>query len=614
MKINFGNYTYFDGKADGENIEHGSTKYPFTFIQSHMFDKEKFNTLVANRQYNDAADYASQFHFSDPATQRAHENDIINLRRNGRVLGAIYGQIQNPEDLAKIVFADKVFTDGGLESSTFGSSDGDGDIYKSSLRSYYDQLEQYKARIGSKINYSVFGNEIEQEASTLEVTFQPKKQTFLGVDWLAKDNDNNIDNFYAISGLSKKQLADAGVQIINKDDKTTLKFNKSNPFANKILYYTDTKAGRNRFGDTPILAPGGNRSAIVRGYDKNGNELGVGEGLDAFKQLIDDARNTKENYFKEKNLEFKDYSSTVGPLISDELSSLKAMLNSGQINETQYNQQAKAIAPHIFSAINTLGSGNYEMYTNKFNDSDTDETLIPADNEQRGELENIISKYSPKDIDVSAMVSNGKIGALITLEASGYKGAFGTEDGAKRIQIFVPGLLQDEAQEKINRNTSTRAIQELNSMIDWGYDYKLRDGAIISVDDFGHFKKGDEVIDKATAIQELNKDMIMEEGIANLKYQYLNSDNQIVDNAAYEQMARLFSMNAAQDVYGDIQLNINPQTLGVTLTDKFGNVYNPDDIFNRNIDKNKTQYEVYERLNDIYAMYNELMNALDYYN
>ena len=72
MKINFGNYTYFDGKADGENIEHGSTKYPFTFIQSHMFDKEKFNTLVANRQYNDAADYASQFHFSDPATQRAH--------------------------------------------------------------------------------------------------------------------------------------------------------------------------------------------------------------------------------------------------------------------------------------------------------------------------------------------------------------------------------------------------------------------------------------------------------------------------------------------------------------------------------------------------------------
>lgn len=610
MKINFGSYTYFDGNPS--NVIFQGTKGVGETGQ-FAFNKEKFNSFIANRQYNDAADYASQFHFSDPATQRAHENDIINLRRNGRVLGAIYGRVQNPEDLAKIVFADKVFTDGGLESSTFGSSDGDGDIYKSSLRSYYDQLEQYKARIGSKINYGVFGHEIEQEASTLEVTFQPQKQTFLGVDWLAKDNDNNIDNFYAISGLSKKQLDEAGVQIINKDDKTTLKFDKSNPLANKILYYTDTKAGRNRVGDIPVSELGGNRPAIVRGYDKNGNELGFGEGLDAFKQLIDDARNTKENYFREKNLEFKDYSSTVGPLISDELSSLRSMLNRGDINETQYNQQAKALAPHIFSAINTLGSANYEMYTNKFNDSATDETLIPANNEQRGELANLISSYAPKDIDVSAMVSNGKIGVLITLEGTGNESKAQENDG-RRIEIFVPGLLQDEAQEKINRNTSTRAIQELNSMIDWGYDYKLRDGAIISVDDLGHFKKGDEFIDKTKAIQELNKDMIMEEGIANLKYQYLNSDNQIIDNAAYEQMARLFSMNAAQDVYGDIQLNINPQTLGVTLTDKFGNVYNPDDIFNRNIDKNKTQYEVYERLDDIYAMYNELMNALDYYN
>lgn len=612
MKINFGSYTYFDGKADGENIEHGSTKYPFTFIQSHMFDKEKFNTLVANRQYNDAADYASQFHFSDPATQRAHENDIINLRRNGRVLGAIYGQIQNPEDLAKIVFADKVFTDGGLESSTFGSSNGDGDIYKSSLRSYYDKLEQYKARIGSKINYSVFGHEIEQEASTLEVTFQPKKQTFLGVDWLAKDNDNNIDNFYAISGLSKKQLADAGVQIINKDDKTTLKFNKSNPLANKILYYTDTKAGRNRFGDTPVLAPGGNRSAIVRGYDKNGNELGFGEGLDAFKQLIDDARNTKEKYFKEKNLEFKDYSSTIGPLISDELSSLRSMLNRGDINETQYNQQAKALAPHIFSAINTLGSANYEMYTNNFNDSATDETLIPANNEQRAELANLISSYAPKDIDVSAMVSNGKIGALITLEGTGNETASDKNDG-RRIQIFVPGLLQEEAQAKINRNTSTRAIQELNSMIDWGYSYKLRDGSEIGVNDRGQFTKNKEVINKQFAIQEINKDMIMEDALSNLKFQYMNADGNITDNLKYEEMARLLSMNAAADIYGDVKLNVNPQTTDVTLSDKFGNIYTPDDIFNRNIDRDKTQYEIYYRLNEIYSMYNELMDELNFY-
>lgn len=593
MKIDFGNYTYFDGK-NGIYIPKGNTDYPFTFIQSHMFDENKFNQLVANRQYSDAADYASQFHFSDPETQKAHESDIINLRRSGRVLGAVYGRVQDPTDLAKITFADNVFVDGGLERS------GNNEINTA--------FEDIKSKIGSTVDSD--GN-VTNEASTLEITFEPKTNKLLGIDWLMPDNRNNIEKFYETSGLNVNTLRDNGVQVINKDGNTILRFDKSNPLANKILYNTPiVLKGMSSDSDRAVLA---NKPTKIVGYNKKGEVTGETDDLREFRSFIQDARNTKEKYFEDFDLTYKDYSSTVGPMISDELSSLKAMLNSGQINETQYNQQAKAIAPHIFSAINTLGSGNYEMYTNKFNDSDTDETLIPADNKQRGELENIISKYSPKDIDVSAMVSNGKIGALITLEASGYKGAFGTEDGAKRIQIFVPGLLQDEAQEKINRNTSTRAIQELNSMIDWGYSYKLRDGSEIGVNDKGQFTKNKEVINKQSAIQEINKDMIMEDALSNLKFQYMNADGNITDNLKYEEMARLLSMNAAADIYGDVKLNVNPQTTDVTLSDKFGNIYTPDDIFNRNIDRDKTQYEIYYRLNEIYSMYNELMDELNFY-
>ena len=613
MKINFGNYTWFDGSPNGGIIQKGNTNYSSKFMQEHEFNEEKFNTMIANRQYNDAADYAAQFHFNDPKTQRAHENDIINLRRNGRVLGAIYSQIQNPEDLAKVVFADNVFTDGGLENSTFGNSDGDGDVYRSSLKAYYDELQNYKAKIGSKVNHSFSGDSIEKEANTLEITFQPKKQTFLGIDWLAKDNDNNIDNFYTISGLSEKELNDANVQIINKDGKTTLKFNKSNPLANKILYYTDTEFDRNKVGDLPALEIGGNKAAIVRGYDKEGNQLGSISGLKEFKDLINNAKETKERYFKEKNLEYRNYSSITGPMISDELSDLKAALNRGDIDETEYNKQAKAIAPHIFSAINSLSSSSYEMYTNHYNDEDTDETLVPANNEQRAKLATLITNYSPNEIDVSAMVSNGKIGTLITLMGRGSETKSNANDG-KDIQIFIPGLLQEEAQAKINRDSSARAIQELNSMIDWGYDYNLRNGSSIKVDDAGKFRKNDNYITKEEAIQEINRDMIMEDAVSNLKYQYLNSDNQIISNSAYEEMARFVSMSAAQDVYGDIRLNINPQTYVVTLEDKFGNIYNPDDIFNHNIDSKSTQFEVYKRFNDIYSMYNELMDGLTYYN
>lgn len=590
MKINFGNYIYFDGNADG--IIYQGTPGA-TATGKWAFDENKFNRLISNRQYNDAADYASQFHFSDPETQKAHESDIINLRRSGRVLGAIYGRVKDPTDLAKITFADNVFVDGGLERS------GNNEINTA--------FEDIKSKIGSTVDSD--GN-VTNEASTLEITFEPKTNKLLGIDWLMPDNRNNIEKFYETSGLNVNTLRDNGVQVINKDGSTILRFDKSNPLANKILYNTPiVLKGMSSDLDRAVLAT---KPTKIVGYNKKGEVTGETDDLREFRSFIQDARNTKEKYFEDFDLTYKDYSSTVGPMISDELSSLKAMLNSGQINETQYNQQAKAIAPHIFSAINTLGSGNYEMYTNNFNEEPTDETLVPVENKDRSKLTDLISNYAPKDIDVSAMVSNGKIGALITLEGTGNETASDKNDG-RRIQIFVPGLLQEEAQAKINRNTSTRAIQELNSMIDWGYSYKLRDGSEIGVNDRGQFTKNKEVINKQSAIQEINKDMIMEDALSNLKFQYMNTDGNITDNLKYEEMARLLSMNAAADIYGDVKLNVNPQTTNVTLSDKFGNIYTPDDIFNRNIDRDKTQYEIYYRLNEIYSMYNELMDELNFY-
>ena len=590
MKVNFGNYTYFDGKADG--IIYQGTPGA-TATGKWAFDENKFNQLISNRQYNDAADYAAQFHFNDPETQKAHENDIINLRRNGRVLGAIYGRVQDPTDLAKITFADNVFVDGGLERS------GNNDLNTA--------FENIKSKIGSTVDEN--GN-VVNEASTLEIIFEPKKNKLLGIDWLMPDNDNNIENFYKNSGLNVNTLRDNGVQVINKDGRTILRFDKSNPLANKILYKTPVVLNT-AFGDLDrhILA---NKPTKIIGYNKKGEVTGETDDLREFDSFIKDAITTKEKYFEDFDLTYKDYSSSIGPMISDELSSLKAMLNSGQIDDTQYNRQAKAIAPHIFSAINTLGSSNYEMYTNYLNEEPTDETLVPVENKDRANLANLISSYAPKDIDVSAMVSNGKIGTLITLEGTGNETESDKNDG-RRIQIFVPGLLQEEAQAKINRNTSTRAVQELNSMIDWGYSYKLRNGSEIGVNNKGQFTKDKEVIDKQSAIQEINKDMIMEESLANLKFQYMNSDGNITDNLKYEEMAKLLAMNTVSDVYGDIKLNINYNNSKVALSDKFGNIYNPDDIFNRKINENETQYEVYDRLNEIYAIYNELMNELNFY-
>ena len=609
MKVNFGNYIFFDNVADNKTISATNN----SSAKQYAFDETKFNNFIANRQYNDAADYAAQFHFSDPKIQKEHENDIINLRREGRVLGAIYGKINNEADLKKVEFYDKVFVDGGLEQlNTFNKNAQD-------YNKYAAEFIDYKKRLGSTIE----NGEIKDEATRLSITFQPEKQYgIFGIDFLAKDNKNNIDNFYTQSGLNEQQLKAAGVKIIHKDNKTTLDFDKSNKLANQIIF--NLPKDSRRMGDTPLRTSGKNVSIV--GYTSKGesiidkrNEsisnlftLDYNRNFENIQNLINSAKTAKESYFKKNDLDTKQYSSTVGPMISDELSSLREALNNGQITDTQYNNQARAMAPHVFSAIYTLGSSNYEMYTNNFNDEDTDETLVAAENENRAELTKLINNYDPKDIDVSAMISNGKIGTLITLKGTGNETQSYKNDG-RRIQIFVPGLLQEEAQAKINRNTSTRAAQEINSMIDWGYSYKLRNGSEISTDGVGNFMKGKEIINKQTAIQEINKDMIVQDALHNLKFQYMNTKGDIINNTKYEQMAKLLAMNAISDVYGDIKLNVDNNTKTVTLSDKFGNVYNQDDIFDRNIKEDETQYEVYDRLNDIYAIYNELMNELAFY-
>lgn len=609
MKVNFGNYIFFDNVADNKTISATNN----SSVKQYAFDETKFNKLIANRQYNDAADYAAQFHFSDPKVQKEHENDIINLRREGRVLGAIYGKIHNDIDLKKVEFYDKVFVDGGLEQLNTSNKNA------SDYNEYAEQFIDYKRRLGSTIE----NGEIKDEATRLSITFEPEKQYgIFGIDLLVKDNKNNIDNFYAQSGLNEQQLKAAGVKISHKDNKTTLDFDKSNKLANQIIF--NLPKDSRRMGDTPFRTSGKNVSIV--GYTSKGesiinkrNEsianlftLDYNRNFENIQNLINSAKTTKESYFKKNDLDTKQYSSIVGPMISDELSSLREALNNGQITDTQYNNQARAIASHVFSAIYTLGSSNYEMYTNNFNDKETDETLVAADNENRAELARLINNYDPKDIDVSSMISNGKIGVLVTLKGTGNETQSDKNDG-RDIQIFIPGLLQEEAQAKINRNTSTRAAQEINSMIDWGYSYKLRNGSEISTDGVGNFMKGKEIIDKQTAIQEINKDMIVQDALHNLKFQYMNTKGDIINNTKYEQMAKLLAMNAVSDVYGDIKLNVDNNTKTVTLSDKFGNVYNQDDIFDRNIKEDETQYEVYDRLNDIYAIYNELMNELAFY-
>lgn len=590
MKISFGNYSYYN-PTDNSPIPTGDA------VNRYKFDNNRFNRLIANRQYQDAADYASQFHFDDPTIQREHENDILNLRREGRKIGAIYGRINDQNKLNQVEFIDNVFVDGGLEQI--------------SSNPYAQQFIELKKHLGSTHKRGIVGytNDIEQEATAISFTFAPQKQTFLEVDWLAKDNTlRSVEAFYANSGLNETQLKSAGVEIIHKDGYTTIKFDKSNRFANQIIYNAlPSYIGGDIGGKSDY-------NITLLGYTANGTVIkdmskGRTQSWSDMRSLISDAENTKLSVFQTLDMATKDYSSTIGPSLDDNIEVLNQMLASGQITQQEYNQQRKTVGSILDQAIRSLGSGNYEMFSNAYNNESTDETLVPLTNKQRSEIIQSISAANPKSLHFNAMVSNGQIGTLVTIDADEVADTNITDNDdrnkvkRRRRQIFIPGFMSEVAQEKINRNTSSRAIQEINSMQDYGYAFKTSDGQEIYSSMDGKFYIDGQEISKDAATKAINKTMIIEDATANLKYQFTNKTGDMYDTEGYKQIARMIAVKAANELNPNVSFGDN-----VTVEDIFnkkGSGPTVSDEYASNM-----QYELYNKHQDVFDIYDKIMAAI----
>lgn len=580
IKAKFGDVTYYDPENDNPAF-------------AEPFDAAHFDELIANRQYLQAADYAAKYHFDNPEKDRNYQNEIINLRRKGRQLEAIYSKVGNDEDLKAITFVDNVFIDGGTNNKDTGF--------------YGEQFKQWKQQIGSP----------DGNATNLSITFFPKKQTLLGIDFLMPDNKNTIENFYENSGLSEEDLTAAGINVIHKDGKTILKFNKTNGLANKILYHLPQEGRRGDLGISNFdVRP------KIEGVNEAGEVVGIEQGrnLKYFKQTIDDANKIKNKYLGDLQNSQKQYSSTSTPWISDELYRLEQM----GLTPDEYNKQAKIIAPKIFDALYGFSSARYEMYSDAYNPDDRDETLRPMDNQERADLADLIASTQPNGMKVGAMVSNGKIGVVVTILGK-------TKDGTDEItskpkRIFIPNLLLEEAQKRINLDSSYRAVQEINSMLDLRYNYKLQDGRELKLnengdfavteaitDAYGQYYEQDRVISREEAIRTLDKDILLEDAKANLKYRYTNSKGDVFDTDGYEQKAREITLQAVNELYPDMSVRpvpIKDGEYGMVIVDQYGNQYDAIDLFNDNIPEDTTQFEVYERLRNIYDVYNQLMKDL----
>ena len=110
------------------------------------------------------------------------------------------------------------------------------------------------------------------------------------------------------------------------------------------------------------------------------------------------------------------------------------------------------------------------------------------------------------------------------------------EKDTPSIQIFVPGLFKDQAEESFNRDSKTRAAREVNNMETYQYGVNIPNiGKVSSVRNSNgdsiftltHDDGKVETIDKNDAINYMNYLLIQEDGIDQANQLFYNEDGNI---------------------------------------------------------------------------------------
>lgn len=632
MIINFDNYKYINRYSSDKGEYNGRTsnKLADKWRGDWAYNPDKFQGFLNEGDYGGAVNYLSNFHFDDIDKQRKLNTQIEELKRIGRINNAIYNSIKDPEVLEQVKFAD------ALERGNFSKL-----VTNSNKLSAFNKIFSWRNEPDGNIAdkfvtwFNRLGSDSSMEESkiarSLSVTFDPKVQkNIFGWDSFAKDNTNTFDKFLENLGVNVNDLQAAGVKInIDQNDsvngKTTITFDKTNPYAIKMLLALDSGAGGTNYeGDVNSIL----HHVQIKGYNGKGEEIttnGYGDydSLDVLyfmQNIAKDAMKAKSNVLDGSNGEIKYYTSTVGPVMNDELEELKALHNAGYIDDKQYAAQSQLAGAKLFNAFRGLGSSNQRMYSNGWNEDATDMRLNELNNEQRAEAQAAITAAlrNPKSVTAQAMVSDGEYGVLITIDAEDADGKdldknSTLSDMAKtrEFKVFLPGFMSKEVQEKLDANTSTRAINEVNSMQDYGYAYELENGNLLKYNGDGTFNlsdsKGNKIdnISKDKAERYINKSMIVNTSTEALIYQHMNADGEIVDKEGYEKTARLIALNAANELYPDLDMIGDPRS----------KEYQESDIFDKHkYTRENTQYQMWEKLSDMYDIYEHILAELLKYN
>ena len=534
-----------------------------------MLNEEIYNKFIADGDYAGAANYLSRGHFKDPNKQRIVNETIKQLRSEGR---KIQGMMERADvdQKAAFSFINSIDSNSNLPGLNNGK-DADGN--------YIGATNQYsKAYSDAKRNLASTN---EHEAESISVKFGgkiDKRYGFLGIDFLAKDKEYKTDAFTEMlhrAGISKQSLISSGAKITVKDGQYYLNISKRNTLFNRVynaLLKTKSDDGLYRFQVAGIDAKGNliknNESRLMLSAKDRGEAIQKGIDISPYKtsdiergdgyyynpsdskmfrnftapfEVVNDA-NDKIKSITSTNE--KERTSTVSSMTlnfnSARAKDISDYLNAGRINSSQASALIKENNNAILNGIMNSDLTQYEVYATDYEDDSGNTTRSKIDDTKtRAEIQDRIrAEIRDGKFDVNTQVAlaiqGDQTGYVITLPAKHDKD--GEVEGTTE-SIFIPNFLNGEAEKVFNRNTKTRAIKELASMEMYNYGVDIPQDGKLNVynnPDTGaavyqmEYSDGSTVqISKDEALRNINKMLIIEDGIDNANSLFYDEDGNI---------------------------------------------------------------------------------------
>lgn len=568
------------------------------------YDSSIEDKYRAERDYLGLADYLSHFRMDNQVDQRAYESEISQLRRYGRQYNAVHGNATDDQSNA-ISF---------LEAFDSGSIDGldDNNPYKQSYKEAISQLGRkgtYLFADYATDDYRV-NDPNSPEAATISVSFNSKKTNyswFLGLDLLAKDDENEqqFAKFAKETGYSAGEIRNIlGENAISvKDGRVIVNVPKSN--LEGIRFLTQV---RNWCNETKRNID----DVSYASYDSEGNLITdnttyIGSHIQDLSNILQKTAQDKDDVMTSIGGTEQIMSTTILPYMNERQMQLMQMRNSGMIDDAKYSSMLKADNEVYENLLLGTGFSQLDLYTDRGND-EGDETLYQLDdNIERGKLKDYIRNAIREDrVSWRAGISGGQYGTYLVVTPEDNKGELilDKEDARSGATIFIPGLFTKSIQNAFDASTQGKAVAEINSMQQYGYERELQNGNII--DNIGneiarlYDKNTDSYrnITREEAQNLIHQDVIVEDAARNIRNRAFNLDG--TQRAGYDPKvdAKKIAIAAANELYPGSPVEENDIA-----------AWNPssNDIAKRraagNIDKDYKAQQAYN-------IYSELMNSI----